>query len=305
MAHLNGELFHWKKLRRVEVDCPFCHANEFSVYERYGEEYQYSNVQCKKCRFIYQNPRFEYNQEFLDWAYTWYGDTFITETREKSFEEILQSALPYFEFKKNLIDKWVSLKPYRLVDVGCACGQFLSHCHGKDCVGFGVETSRTQVQFIRDHLGIETFCGTTGDMKNFQHIFDVTHMAHTLEHVPNPLETLDELISITKPGGILFIEVPNVASLKNYFDHLCARWGLRKNTWKPGDFPEHMVEFTTDTLRKVMKKKGLEILHFQCHSRSVLRKTNWAKAMDRWVNGMLPVSNNLICVARVFEAQVQ
>ncbi len=296
MAILNGELFHWKKLNQVYVDCPLCGSAKHGLYERYGEEFQYSYVRCQDCTFIFQNPRFEYNQDFLNWAYSWYGDEFIKHTAGKPYPS--QEANGYFAFKKNLLDKFCKTRPYKLLDVGCSCGQFLAFCHGKDCVATGLETSQAQVDFARKHLPFEFVCGTTADMKGRENYFDATHIAHTLEHVPDPKQTLRELVALTKPGGIVFVEVPHVASIKNYIDHLANNWGLKKNSWRKGDFPEHLVEFTPKTLQRTVREVGLDIVYFQSHSRSSMKKSTLLKKTDLMINKIANIGNNLICIGR-------
>ncbi len=296
MAHLNGELFHWKKLNFVKVGCPLCGGDRHKLYEKYGEEHQYTYVSCRDCSFIFQNPRFEYNDDFLKWAYSWYGDEFIKETEGKGYPS--QEGNGYYAFKKELLDRFCAARPYRLLDVGCACGQFLAFCHGKNCISTGVETSQTQVHFAKRHLPFEMICGTTAGMKGYENSFDATHIAHTLEHVPYPRQTLQELVTLTKPGGIVFVEVPHAGSIKNYFDHLRAVWGLRKNTWKEGDFPEHLVEFTPETLKRIMRSVGLEVVYFQSHSRSSMKKSKLVKQTDLLVNRLMNVGNNLVCIGR-------
>ena len=302
MAHLEGVPFHWRKLKQIRVSCPLCGADSShsEVYERYGDELQYSLARCTKCRMIFQNPRYEWNDEFLKWAYSWYGDNFIQLSSPFERQALVAGSEGYFAFKKKIIERYCQARPYRLLDVGCACGQFLSFCHGKDCVATGVEASERQVEFIRKNLDFEAIYGiTTNMLPKYKGAFDVTHIAHTLEHVPEPLETIRELTELTAPNGLIFIEVPNVKSLQNYRNHLFSKYGLRKNKWQPHDFPEHLVEFSPKTLRRLVERAGLEIVHFETHSKKTLdRKNPLAVPLDRFLNRFVPVSNNMICVAR-------
>lgn len=72
---------------------------------------------------------------------------------------------------------------------------------------------------------------------------DLVVMRHVLEHLPNPLDTVEQLASIAKPGLKLYIEVPNSEDIiKNYrfYDF----------------FYEHVTYFNPDLLVKIMKNFG-------------------------------------------------
>ena len=54
--------------------------------------------------------------------------------------------------------------------------------------------------------------------------FDGVIMCETLEHLPfNPVPLLDELNRMLKPGGLLYLTVPNIASLRNRVLLLCGQ----------------------------------------------------------------------------------
>ena len=162
----------------------------------------------------------------------------------------------------------------------------------------GIETSAAQAKFVREKLNLPVYCGTVQEFSGSDERYDVTHMAHTLEHTPDPKSTLRELMTVTKPNGIIFVEVPNVRSLKNLWDHYCTNFGIRKNTWKVGDFPEHLVEFTPKTLFKLIESVGLTPLTFQCHSRSAVKHGGLRRKVDAFANRLVSAGNNLIVVAR-------
>ncbi|MBL6989636.1 MAG: class I SAM-dependent methyltransferase [Bacteriovoracaceae bacterium] len=300
MATLDGVKFNWKDHKMVNVLCPLCDSSDYKVYEQYGEEYQYSNVKCSKCKFIYQNPRFEYNETFLKWAYDSYGDSYIELTNKTDeIRESFENPSGYFKFKKQIIDDLCTKEQYTLLDVGCACGQFIYFCKGqKNCIPSGVEVSAPQVQFATEKLGLDVHCGTLQQAGIKDESFDVVHCAHTLEHIPTPKEMIKELVRVLKPGGFLFIEVPNVYSKQNYMKHLLNKRRLIKNSWQAGDFPEHLMEYAPKTIQKLLQDHQLEIKYFQVHSRSAMNKGPVIKKLDLFINKMIPFNSNMICVGQ-------
>lgn len=300
MAHLENQIFDWKLLNREEVPCPLCESSDRELYEKYGDEHQYSYMRCTHCEFIYQSPRFKYDELFLKWAYGAYGEAF---ERDAAAGYPSQEENAYFAFKKRILDRLCPTRPYRLLDVGAACGQFLSFCHGKGCEATGLETSAQQVAIARRHLPFEMIEGTTADIQDRKGYFDIVHIAHTLEHVPDPRQVLREIETITKPGGLVFVEVPNVRGLTNYRNHFLATRGWKKNTWKKGDFPEHLVEFTPATLKQTIELMGWESVYFQVHSKKAVEKRPLIAPFDLLFNKLVPYSDNMICVGRVPKAR--
>jgi len=73
---------------------------------------------------------------------------------------------------------------------------------------------------------------------------------HVFEHVPRPIETLRHMRDLLKPGGMLFIEVPNTSDLNMFYDLLLF---------------EHLYHFTPETLAWLLSREGFEVV---AHERS-------------------------------------
>ena len=74
----------------------------------------------------------------------------------------------------------------------------------------GVETSPAAVRQARDVLALEAHVGDVREAHLPEGYFDAVTMSHTLEHVDDPAEVLAEARRVTRPGGRIAIEVPNV-----------------------------------------------------------------------------------------------
>ena len=72
-----------------------------------------------------------------------------------------------------------------------------------------------------------------------------------LEHVHELNETLQQLISLLKPDGVLLIAVPNVDSLdaQHY-----------RQDWAAYDVPRHLYHFSEKTMTQLLKKHKLTVL---------------------------------------------
>jgi hypothetical protein len=57
-----------------DVACPICNSTDKQIYERFGNEWQYSYVLCHSCQLVYLSPRPKYDDEFISDAYEYYAD---------------------------------------------------------------------------------------------------------------------------------------------------------------------------------------------------------------------------------------
>jgi hypothetical protein len=71
-----------------------------------------------------------------------------------------------------------------------------------------------------------------------------------MEHLPKPVETMRECVRILKPGGVLWVAVPNLGSGGH------KRFGA---SWRGLEPPRHLVMFTLESLKRLMTDAGLVI----------------------------------------------
>ena len=138
-----------------------------------------------------------------------------------------------------------------LLDVGCGSGGYLDLMRA---LGWrrvvGVDTSPAAIRQARDVLGLEAHVGDVREVQLPEGSFDAVSMSHTLEHVDDPAAVLAELRRITRPGGRIAIEVPNVLSL-------CSH--LLGSHWVGVDTPRHLVNFSPRGLETAVGRAGLRL----------------------------------------------
>jgi SAM-dependent methyltransferase len=79
--------------------------------------------------------------------------------------------------------------------------------------------------------------------------FDVVTGWHILEQLPDPCETLRLCFELLKPGGVLYLSVPNVAGLQ-------AIVGSRR--WAYLNVPHHVSHFSQNGLIKLLRQIGFQ-----------------------------------------------
>jgi SAM-dependent methyltransferase len=141
-----------------------------------------------------------------------------------------------------------------LLDVGCSSGAFLRICSANGFHVTGVEPAKefaARAQALLKGRG-EVFCATLQDAPLENSIFDVVTLWDVLEHVTEPIDFLRTCGALLKPGGYLFLNVPDLASVQATI--LGRKWPLL--------LPEHLNYFTRQSLKIGVRKAGFEILRF-------------------------------------------
>jgi SAM-dependent methyltransferase len=77
---------------------------------------------------------------------------------------------------------------------------------------------------------------------------DAVTMWHSLEHVPDPVTTLALARRLLRPGGVLYVNVPNLDALQA---------DIGGTRWCYADIPHHVTHFTPEGLNAAMRRAGL------------------------------------------------
>ena len=136
----------------------------------------------------------------------------------------------------------------RLLDVGCALGDFVLEATRRGWSAEGLEVSEHAAREAR-RRGALVHLGPLGPATVRTSSYDVITLYDTLEHTADPVGMLSEAARTLVPDGLVHIVTPNV-------DGLQARWfGRRWYHYKPD---EHLVYFGPRTLERAVGAAGLE-----------------------------------------------
>jgi SAM-dependent methyltransferase len=141
-----------------------------------------------------------------------------------------------------------------ILDVGCASGIFLRKAAETGWMVVGVEPANGLCQQAKQllHGHGEIHCGSLQEVDLPQSFFDAITLWDVLEHVPDPVLFLNRCASLLKPGGYLFLNVPDLDSVQ-------AR--LLKDRW-PLLLAEHLNYFNRPSLRRCGELAGLRWVAF-------------------------------------------
>ena len=161
----------------------------------------------------------------------------------------------------------------RVLDVGVGRGELLRIAQTEGWTAVGVEPSSSFAQYARKHSGAEVICEPIEKCSFAPGTFDVVILSAVLEHLYAPNEIVSKLAQALRPGGALFVDVPNESGLYFKMGNLYERARGRRWTVNlaPTFSPFHVFGFNPLALRKLLKKHGLSIVKSHVYpGRSVL-----------------------------------
>lgn len=141
------------------------------------------------------------------------------------------------------------VRPGRLLDIGAGLGQLVAAARRRGWDAAGLEFSASAASYARSINNVELAIGDL-ESASFDEQFDVVTICQTLEHLAEPRRALDLIARMLKPNGVLFVEVPNVASAARVLQR--RRWLL----WQPGD---HVLHLDKSALRGLLVETGFRV----------------------------------------------
>ncbi|MET0307672.1 MAG: class I SAM-dependent methyltransferase [Sphingomonas sp.] len=133
----------------------------------------------------------------------------------------------------------------RMLDIGCGNGAALRLYSARGWEAVGVNFSGNPKDYEQRVL-----IGKFSDIDFGSETFDYVRLNHTLEHLPDPVESVRKISEITKEGSTLFIAVPNARSWA---------YKLFGGFWWNYGVPCHLFVFNRASLTRLLADNGFEI----------------------------------------------
>lgn len=245
---------------KVEIEyanCGFCGSESYRILypaPEYNPFYECRIVQCSTCGFIRTNPR--PNKAFL---MNLYANDFYT---SKSYElSSIKSKLKVFAMRHNLLYLYSHAIPFHvnknasICDVGCGSGEWLALMRiafpNAELFGFEVEKNLALSVAKACHGNVQY-----GDFLNNgwpSNFFDYVTFWDVLEHIPDPLQVMQEVKRLLKPCGCVIILSPDIE---------CIYARVFKRFWPALLFDQHLYHYSKNTLSQLLLSCELQPVKF-------------------------------------------
>jgi SAM-dependent methyltransferase len=243
---------------RKTIDCNLCGASDVDVVFEAGVAQASRVVKCRQCGLMYASPRAKLpdQDEIKD-----YDPEFTRKTREHSRDRYDKEEYQVRDYEDT---RAYLRKAYpnrgRLLEIGCSMGFLLAKFREDGWEVEGIEPNRGFCEFIGEYHGIKASPSILEESNVPPACFDVVIMLHVIEHVPDPLGTLEAIHRVLKPGGTLVLETPRYDSLM---------FKLLRHRERSVSCDGHIYFFTTDTLSEMARKVGFEVAKIDYVGRSL------------------------------------
>jgi SAM-dependent methyltransferase len=245
--------------------CPICHSNDWKVFARKdyvrralpdnsydairqdvlfdlwfagAEEIRLQSIGCTRCGFFCYSPRPDEQDLAQKYAYI--------NNHESGSKEIYTPrasdkarARDLFTYTQALLQT----TPARIIDYGGGDGRLLGKFveQGHDC---------SVIDFTNKTIPGVTYAGTDPLQVQTGH-YDLVTCSHVIEHIAEPVATLQHLKELLADSGHIYIEVPSEIWIKA----------------PPKIDPvTHINFFTRDSLHTLMTKAGLDVVSCRYHA---------------------------------------
>ncbi len=201
-------------------------------------------------------------------------------------------------FYLSLVEKFLP-GPGRLFDVGSGKGHLLRAAVSRGWKVTGYEIDPATAVSIGSKTGVEVMHGNFPDLPLADGSLDAVTIHHVLEHLKDPVPYIRKVYSILRPGGILFIALPNIRGLASTVKFFLERAGLRrKNTGAYYDTGHHLWYFTPSTLDRFLSQHGFRTLYMRSGHRVLPGQSRFTRWMMRTITERPVWKSTFILISR-------
>jgi len=262
------------------ASCNFCGSSSTT---QFIQQWGFSIVRCTQCGLIYLNPR-----PTPAMISGFYAADYYAHSQRKGFAALIYRfrqrlilaiaihrrgyTLPrHPDYRKLNKIAWRVLAvlfgkrfnrlpsvpevntPPRSLDIGCGDGAYVCMLQQLGWQAWGIEPDPSAVQLALDQGCHDVFVGRLEDHHFAAESFNLVTCWDSLEHTYDPAFILREAYRLLKPGGWLYLKVPN--------PH-CLEARIWSRYWVGFDLPRHLYHFPPRLLQDFLVQQNYTLFDF-------------------------------------------
>lgn len=237
---------------RVLRDCPSCGSTDARRLARYSPN-DWDTVKCGSCGFVYlsEAPHYEALAVDLGWTQQFEKEKARRAQERPVFNKMDQATRWRLRMRKRP-NHWEyimrKVPSGRVLDVGCGSVNHVPKVYEP----YGIDIEKVAIERVNPLMqqrgGFAVCAPALEGLLSFEDAFlDGIIMRSYLEHETKPREVLEAAHAKLKPGGVIYVKVPNYGTINRMV--MGIKWcGFR--------FPDHLNYFSITSLREMAEKTG-------------------------------------------------
>lgn len=229
--------------------CPVCKHNKsknISTKDRYGLDY-FSQL-CKDCGLVYTNPIMDKESTYYFYN-SYYRNIYNGINQEKNFHKFFNDQVSkghdIFKFIKHHLPNF---NIHNVLEVGCGMGGILLPFKHKGINILGIDLDEKYIS-IGKKKGLNLKIQDVHSIKNQK--FDLIIYNHCFEHLINLEKELTKIKSLMTKNGVLYIEVPGILNLHQYYKSDINRYFQNA----------HNFNFSLGTLKNILSINEFKLIY--------------------------------------------
>jgi len=226
--------------------CPVCDSMNFSViFVKEG----FDHVKCNNCSFVFVSPVLKDSALMEHYKSENRWTKVMLSQEEIKTNNIMYNLVLSFLGKENRFNSKMVL------DIGSGSGTFLDVARAGGWNTKGIEYNKEMIKTSKNNkLDVSDY--SLKSLKNQETLFDVITTWFVLEHIKDIKKFMEDVVSILKNEGLLFIGVPQVDALVNRL------YGKDSPTFSGYS---HINFFNHDSLNRFITQFGFELVAQETH----------------------------------------
>ena len=276
-----------------ETTCTICRTSKAKTF--LSGDYHLNLVspihvsQCQTCHLYFLSPRPDEKARMQLMQGAIPQQLRAYDTKIANYAKVTQNRVEKFEARLATIRQLVTNQKENIsfLDVGASAGTLVQTANQSGFRAWGIEPSIGGTKAAYNE-GVVLPQAKAEALPFKSEVFDIVHSHHVFEHLEDPLTAAKEIWRVLKPGGLIFLEVPN--QFENVMfkrDLLFHRVPQRRRNIRS---IHHLWFFSLPTIGKLLQEAGFQKINTQTlyswHARGWRKPFSWlTRFVGNWAGG--------------------